>query len=1089
MPTITNVRAVPRSDRSRKVDVTFRGTDITPGYNNFLIDTETGIAKFSYDNFVSLSDLVDTSDPANTAGAVGSAMLFTPSGNEYTLVLDLSSIVTGYFKVKLRTQNSLGTKSNDDDNAKSNEFVSTLSAAGNFIGYVEQEPYYVDMAETLPDNYEDAIQRPHSRLSAIVNAYSKTLKEMDTDTLQLRSDNYISILQEGERIIRGAGSRDQTIRKGMYEIVNAYTTQTVLAANLRAGNKVARNVFSPEGELLITKGTILANDDIDTIRSARVERVTLYNREFGPVYDEQHYTSHTGTQITVDYNISSVTGVYKVGAVKMPSNSISVNNFDGNVIFLESSIAENGAEVEVVVDYVQKSYTLASHVNVEEEEAMVLAPNVLKVGYKSVMDVQQIVNKSTNEVYQADYFIDDEIYFTSETPPTNVKVEGENYVATTSVITQVVTSFSPIQTVDRVYLSTAVDAEAAKVDTSAIAVPVTSFAGNIITLSTYISQSDSTHQYNLLDGRKIYVDYVYGDSVVVTYDWGDNQIEWSADPTLLEESQEYSIDYYYGASRRALYDNFGALVELEMGDAGKEDYRKTLKALFEVYTRGSIEDAVSDFVAVFTSIAPLIYETFKEGFRLGRDRLNSSSTADLIQNATFVTGKWSQAIYILPGSVVKYGTQNRINLSSGNIEMLVKFNWDPNEGRIFRDTSTGQLKVWDNTTESYIDYDTTSSLHGHNHAQIHYLFDTDPSANYQVLTYTSGNTPGKAYEKRGFERIELFKDDAGYLVFRITSYDGQVHQVSIDMTVAGFNWEADAWYHISCGWEAQGAGQDFMAIWVGKEDTLLEVQQSALRVGIVGTEAGQSTPVGGSGRTAGSDVYIGQQYNESVNFVFSSANNINLNLDLRSIGTSFYIGMNREYKYTWDGYIEELRILQESRTTNLSATSSLPPQTAPWNPYSTEGGRTLFLRHFDETVGALATTTSEIGYIEYDSAGLPFVTTEYDPAVVFGVFTGDDPQLQGVNFYSDGAVYRTGRRIYLDEALLASSGYGLGGKVLKWYSYASNKIYSGARKRYEWDTIIVNPFEKTFNKDLIIESLEKVKPSHTINYVQFEDER
>ena len=109
------------------------------------------------------------------------------------------------------------------------------------------------------------------------------------------------------------------------------------------------------------------------------------------------------------------------------------------------------------------------------------------------------------------------------------------------------------------------------------------YPGDIITISYIKNNIPSPGQRVAVNYRygKVFLTYSYiRDDLFISYEYGDNQLDWSISSAIVE-GQDYYVDYKYGASREALKDNFGKLTNIEFFNRAplnidREVYRSAL---------------------------------------------------------------------------------------------------------------------------------------------------------------------------------------------------------------------------------------------------------------------------------------------------------------------------------------------------------------------------------------------------------------------------------------------------------------------------------------------------------------------------------
>lgn len=177
----------------------------------------------------------------------------------------------------------------------------------------------------------------------------------------------------------------------------------------------------------------------------------------------------------------------------------------------------------------------------------------------------------------------------------------------------------------------------------------------------------------------IYIDYIYVyDDIYVSYEYGDNEIDWSVSSEV-SEGEEYFVSYEYGASRRALKDNFGILTKIPFFqrfplEADREVYRSGLQGVMNAFSSGAMKPSFERLVESFTDITPNIEESFFGNWILGRDSLTPEQiTVD--GPLSFRPGKFGDGIYVGDNTVVSTPALSNLNLDEGTFSAWVAPDW------------------------------------------------------------------------------------------------------------------------------------------------------------------------------------------------------------------------------------------------------------------------------------------------------------------------------------------------------------------------------------------------------------------------------
>lgn len=211
---------------------------------------------------------------------------------------------------------------------------------------------------------------------------------------------------------------------------------------------------------------------------------------------------------------------------------------------------------------------------------------------------------------------------------------------------------------------------------------VDTFSGNTI-------QFNSSAISALAPGTALAVDYSFGtlfadydyvlDNVRVTYEYGDNSINWAVSDAL-SPGEEYFVTYRYGALRNALVSNFAALTRLgELVniplDFDRELYRDYLIGTLQGFVAGPTVEAISNLVEQVTRIEPNIRELSFNEWTVGRDNLyldegRSDGTLE------FDAGKFGSGLIIRDDATLSFPAEAYLSHREGTYEAWVKPFWN-----------------------------------------------------------------------------------------------------------------------------------------------------------------------------------------------------------------------------------------------------------------------------------------------------------------------------------------------------------------------------------------------------------------------------
>jgi hypothetical protein len=216
-----------------------------------------------------------------------------------------------------------------------------------------------------------------------------------------------------------------------------------------------------------------------------------------------------------------------------------------------------------------------------------------------------------------------------------------------------------------------------------ISVPVDSFIsrGDLIDVS-YVQEfvpEPGTKVFVDCSYGSLYIDYLYAyDDVYISYEYGDNEVDWSKS-NVINEGEEYYVSYKYGASRRALKDNFGVLTKIPYFqrfplEADREVYRSGLQGVMSAFSNGAMKPSFETLVESFTDIKPNIEESFFGNWILGRDNLTPEEIK-VKGSLGFHACKFNEGIYIDKDTVISTPALSNLNLDEGTISAWIAPDW------------------------------------------------------------------------------------------------------------------------------------------------------------------------------------------------------------------------------------------------------------------------------------------------------------------------------------------------------------------------------------------------------------------------------
>jgi hypothetical protein len=184
----------------------------------------------------------------------------------------------------------------------------------------------------------------------------------------------------------------------------------------------------------------------------------------------------------------------------------------------------------------------------------------------------------------------------------------------------------------------------------------------------------------------MYIDYTYTqDELLISYEYGDNVLDWSISDSL-NEGDTYYVTYRYGSLRNSLRDNFGVLSGIEElstipEELDREIYRSAIKGSLQSFPKGPTIPAIKQLVEAFTQIEPNITESVFLEWILGRDNLNlvqmklDANNDDELPE--YAIGKFGNGLLLnKSGQSAIIPTTSNIRFAEGTWEAFIIPNWN-----------------------------------------------------------------------------------------------------------------------------------------------------------------------------------------------------------------------------------------------------------------------------------------------------------------------------------------------------------------------------------------------------------------------------
>jgi hypothetical protein len=177
----------------------------------------------------------------------------------------------------------------------------------------------------------------------------------------------------------------------------------------------------------------------------------------------------------------------------------------------------------------------------------------------------------------------------------------------------------------------------------------------------------------------IYYDYTETtDYLVVSYEHGDNEINWQINNSI-SEREAYYVSYKYGALRDSLKNNFGLLTKIPFftrfsQNTDRELYRSALQGVLESFSRGPTIGSFENLIEKFTEQKPNVEESFFGSWILGRDLLNPGgiSSSGVLK---FESGRFDSGLLIDDSMVITTPSKTSINLDEGTFSAWIRNDW------------------------------------------------------------------------------------------------------------------------------------------------------------------------------------------------------------------------------------------------------------------------------------------------------------------------------------------------------------------------------------------------------------------------------
>ncbi|CAB4196507.1 hypothetical protein UFOVP1290_27 [uncultured Caudovirales phage] len=177
-----------------------------------------------------------------------------------------------------------------------------------------------------------------------------------------------------------------------------------------------------------------------------------------------------------------------------------------------------------------------------------------------------------------------------------------------------------------------------------------------------------------------FVDYAYlADEILVSYEYGDNVIDFRQNKTL-PEGTTYYVTYKAGALRDALLRNFGTLVNVPgLSDIDlefeRERYRDALIAALTSFIKGPTLSAIKSIGKTISHIEPEVIESIFQNWSLGNSLLNP---APITTTGEFqlLPGKFNNGALLNSNQTITMPSNSNIRFEEGTFETWINPQWN-----------------------------------------------------------------------------------------------------------------------------------------------------------------------------------------------------------------------------------------------------------------------------------------------------------------------------------------------------------------------------------------------------------------------------
>lgn len=205
--------------------------------------------------------------------------------------------------------------------------------------------------------------------------------------------------------------------------------------------------------------------------------------------------------------------------------------------------------------------------------------------------------------------------------------------------------------------------------------------GQLVVVTYRLSMNGSATPIVDYNRGDYYVDYSFlSDEILISYEYGDNEIDFS-ESSILNEGDIYYATYEVGALRTGLLQNFGSLINIPLlnnlnVDLDRERYRDSLKAALQSFPKGPTVPAIKGIGEKISHIQPEIKEALFDVWSLGSSYLNKKALKTT-GGVRLLPGKYDNGILIdQPNQTIILPIGDNLRLEEGTLQTWVIPEWN-----------------------------------------------------------------------------------------------------------------------------------------------------------------------------------------------------------------------------------------------------------------------------------------------------------------------------------------------------------------------------------------------------------------------------